>query len=383
MNRQAAMQLDTHTAQSEYRIGKTIYRIADDNDDATLRDILCKTPMTSWVTLSSEHEANYFASSRLYGQRETLIAERNNLQASPVGMCSWTGMELFVNGKPSQTGYLGELRVLPEFRKRPGIVRNGFMAVHSLAPDYPHWFTSIAVDNTVARRLLEANMKGMPVYRPQGEMVTLALPALTTRKQKRLHSATHADVPELVEFYNQQAGNFQYAPVLTESWLNQLDGSNGLHLSDFQLLRENGQLRACFALWDQHRFKQTVVRGYRSPLAQLRGIYNLYARLNGKLKLPSIGQSIDYLFIAFLAVAPDTEKTKLRQVIDSALSQAGQRGVNCAMLGLATDNPLLEKLSGYHTQTYRTCIESVYWPDQANVDMLPAGRIVQPEIALL
>ena len=383
MNRQAAMQLYAHTAQSEYRTGKTVYRIADENDDATLRDILCKTPMTSWVTLSSEHEPKYFASSRLYGQRETLIAERNNPQANPVGMCSWTGMKLFVNGNPAQTGYLGELRVLPGFRKRPGIVRNGFRAIHSLAPDYPHWFTSIAVDNKVAKRLLETNLKGMPVYQPQGEMITLALQALTTRKKKRLHSVTSADIPELVEFYNRQARNFQYAPVLTESWLRQLDGSNGLHLSDFQLLRENGQLRACLALWDQRRFKQTVVRNYRFPLAKLRRIYNLYARLSGKLALPPIGQAIDYLFIAFLAVAPGTEKTELRQIIDSALTLTGQRGTGCAMLGLAADNPLLGKLSGYRAQTYRTCIEAVYWPDQANVDTLPAGRIIQPEIALL
>lgn len=383
MNRQTAKQLNTHAAQSEYRVEKMIYRIADGNDDTTLRNILRNTPMTSWVVLSSEHEPDYFESADLFGERQTLIAERNDTTANPVGMCSWTGMELFINGTPMITGYLGELRVLPGFRKRPGIVRNGFHAVNALAPGYPHWFTSIAVNNTEARRLLEANLKGMPVYRPQGEMVTLALPASIRCRQNRLQSATSGDVPELVEFYNQQAKNFQYAPVLTETWLRQLNGSNGLRLSDFQLLRENGKLRACFALWDQRRFKQTVVHGYRFPVAQLRGIYNLYARLSGKLTLPPIGQSIDYLFIAFLAVASETEKTRLRQIIDSALSQAGQRGVNCAMLGLATDNPLLGKLSGYHSQTYRTCIEAVHWPGQIIDDSPPKGRIIQPEIALL
>ena len=91
-------------------------------------------------------------------------------------------------------------------------------------------------------------------------MVTLALPASLKHRHNHLQSATRDDVPELVEFYNQQAQPFQYAPVLTKDWLRQLDGSNGLRLSDFQLLRENGRLRACLALWDQRRFKQTVLR---------------------------------------------------------------------------------------------------------------------------
>jgi hypothetical protein len=383
MNKQTALQAGSQTGQSEYHAGKTVYRIASKEDDAMLREILRLTPMTSWVTLSSEHEPGYFDSANLFGQRDTLIAERNDAHSSPVGMCSWSGMKLFINGRQTQAGYLGELRVLPGFRKRPGIVRNGFRAVRLLAPDYPHWFTSIAVDNAVARRLLEANLKGMPVYRPQGELFTLALPTSIRRRQHCLQPAAIADLPELVEFYNQQAMNFQYAPVLTESWLRQLDGDNGLHLSDFHLLRVNGRLRACFALWDQRRLKQTVVRGYRFPLAQLHSIYNLFARLSGRLTLPPVGVAIDYLFIAFFAVAPEMEKTELRQVIDSALALTAQRRISCAMFGLAAENPLLKLLSGYRVQTYRTCIEAVHWPDQTSTDCTSAGRIVQPEIALL
>ena len=366
-----------------HRAGKTVYRIATKADDVTLRGILRSTPMSSWVTLSSEHEPDYFESSRLFGQRETLIAERDDADSTPVGMCSWTDMELYIDGQPSRTGYLGELRLLPQFRKRPGIVRNGFRALRALAPDDLHWFTSIAVDNTVARRLLEANLRGMPVYRPQGEMVTLALPASNKVEHIFMQPAVAADMPELVDFYNQQAQQFQYAPVLTETWLGNLDGSNDLQLKDFHLLHQNGRLRACFALWDQRRFKQTVVRGYRFPLAQLRWGYNLYARLGRRLALPPVGQAIDYLFVAFLAVAPDLDEAEVHQVIDSALALTQQRRINYAMLGLASDNPLLKKLAGYRVQTYHTCIEAVTWPDLMEVDSTAAGRWVQPEIALL
>lgn len=366
-----------------FRAGKTIYRMAGQGDDTILRTILRDTAMSSWITLSAEHEPSYFRSSEMFGKREALIAERDCVDSVPVGMCSWTAMPIYIDEKPTQAGYLGELRVLPEFRAKSGIIRNGFKAVRSIAPDYPYWFTSIAVDNTKARRLLEAGLKDMPRYHPLGEMVTLALPVSTRQSRFDLQPCTLADIPKLVDFYNHQAQSFQYAPVLSESWLHQLDGSNGLELQDFYVLRHNNTIRACFALWDQRCIKQTVVRGYRFPLDYMRRGYNVLAYLCGRLTLPPIGQVIDYLFIAFLAISPEFEALQFRRLINSALTLTAQRRVNCAMLGLAANNPLLKSLGRYRAQTYRTCIEAVTWHDKEVFGIPRGGRIIQPEIALL
>jgi hypothetical protein len=99
--------------------------------------------------------------------------------------------------------------------------------------------------------------------------------------------------------------------------------------------------------------------------------------------LPPIGKAIDYLIIAFLAIASDMDKAEFRLVTDTALTLTKQRRIGCALLGLAVDSPLLEKLHGYQAQTYRTCIESVNWRDRDSVDSPFTKRIVQPEIALL
>ena len=369
------------TGTTSIKYGNTNYRLAKAEDDARLRQILRDSAMPAWVTLSAEHEPNHFLSANLFGHRETLIAERDD--ASTVGMCSWTSLPVYLDGQAMEVGYLGELRVLPTFRRRPGIVRNGFKAVRVLAQEYPCWFTSIALDNTVARRLLEAGIKEMPRYRPLGEMVTLALPASTRKGSHSCQVCSEADIDELLAFYHQQARNFDYAPVLSESWLRHLDGSNGLRLQDFYLLRKEGRICASFALWDQRAFKQTVVRGYRFPLALLRQPYNLLAGLTRRVALPAIGQAIDYLFLAFLAIAPGFEATGMRRLIDEALALCAGRGVSCAMLGVAANHPLLDILNRYRAQTYRTCIESVSWPDQPPGEVTRADRVIQPEIALL
>jgi len=365
-----------------YRAAGIVYRMATVDDNTVLQDILRNNAMESWVRLTMEHEPDYFAAGQLFGESHTLLAHRENQPNEIVGMCAWTLLPGHVNGKTTITGYLGELRVQPAFRHRLSVIRNGFRAVQqfSAAQSPPFWFTSIAGENLAAKRLLEAQLPGLPVYLPRGEMNTLAFPAYQCKSSSLWQAATTADIPALVEFYNAQQQQWQFAPQLTSAWLQQLDGSNGLQLQDFYLLKRDGRITACVALWDQRRFKQTVVRGYRFPLNLLRPIYNLYAGAAGRVSLPVAGKQIDYLFLAFLAV-DESEQHLITNLIQEALSLVKQRNVALAMLGLAKDNPLLGKLIRQPHELYVTTIDSVDWPGEAAAAL--DNRPAQPEIALL
>ena len=273
----------------EYRAGSVIYRTANREDNEILNSILRQTPMTSWVTLSTQYEPCYFTSADIFGHRETIVAYKNDDSGTTVGMGSYVSIPVHINGNKVTAGYLAELRVLPAFRNKPGIIRNAFKSMENFAGTLTkdaHWFTSIATQNTVARRLLEANLKGMPEYRPQGELVSMALSAKAGKYLNIMQPARVVDIPALVEFYNRQVRLFQYSPVLSEQWLSKLDGGNGLQLQDFWLLKKDESIRACFAVWDQRNFKQTVVRGYRFPINIIRRLYNLRASLSRQVKLP-------------------------------------------------------------------------------------------------
>jgi hypothetical protein len=245
------------------------------------------------------------------------------------------------------------------------------------------WFTSIAKQNTVARRLLEANLKGMPEYKYQGELVSYALPSDCGKQNTLLQPARVEDIPALVDFYNRQASAYQYSPVLTESWLRSLNGSNGLSLGDFLLLKQADQIHASVALWDQRNIKQTIVRAYRFPLNLLRPAYNLCTRFLHRIPLPAIGEQVDYIFLAFLAI--DIEK-HVDDLLQGILYAVKKRDARIAMLGLSPQNPLTNMLSSYPKQEYHTLIESVCWPElnAANQSkQLLESLPVQPEIALL
>ncbi|MCP4697182.1 MAG: hypothetical protein GY862_10075 [Gammaproteobacteria bacterium] len=374
------MQASQHMpAPDSYQAGGIIYRKAGLSDDAALKAVLQNNTMDSWINLTTEHEPSYFDSAELFGVTTSIIART---ETSVVGMCSWSAAAVHLNGRETEAAYLGELRVMPKYRNRLSIIRNGFRSVQVLSGGgrITCWFTSIAKENIVARRLLESGLKGMPLYQQRGEMTTMALSSRAGKRQGLLQQAQAENIPALAEFYNNRSRQYQYSPVLTETWLRNLSGRNGLKLSDFWLLKDGNAIRACLALWDQRGFKQTVVRGYRFPLTVLRGPYNLLAWLSGRVMLPAAGERINYIFISFLAMDEQTQPIA-KDIISAALYSIKIRDAKIGMLGLSSDNPVLEKLSGFPHETYHTCIDSVDWP--GHKAPTPDPRLVQPEIAIL
>lgn len=371
-------------ALSEYLAGDLRYRVATPDDDETLRRLLRDNDMASWVRLSLEREPSYFAGASLMGPSTTVIAEEAQGAGRPVGTYTHALLPAHLNGQRGELGYLGGLRVDPAFRQRLRVLRHGFESIPALVDGLgaqPVLFTSIARDNRAARRVLEANLAGMPVYTPVGDLETLAISTRRGRRSGRLRRATTADVPALATFHNCRASEYQFAPLLTESWLMGLSGAQGLQLDDFWLLDDGGELRACFALWDQRMFKQTVVRGYRFPLDRLRPAVNLWLSFRERLPLPPAGQRLESVFIAFAAFDGTDEQMTI-EVMRHALHEARRRGAAAGVIGVSPNNPLRKLLRRHFAPAvYHTCVETVAL--SGNEAMELDGRPPQPEVAVL
>ena len=162
--------------------------------------------------------------------------------------------------------------------------------------------------------------------------------------------------------------------------MRNLDGKYGLEITDIWLLKDGDVIRACFALWDQRRIKQTVVRSYRYPLNQLRVLYNLFARLRHRVRLPAPGRPIDYIFIAFMAI-DKIAYPLVDHILSEALYRVRERGVGVAMLGCSALNPMLQQLEKFPQERYSTYIYKVEWLGESSVVL--DDKPVQPEIAIL
>ncbi len=358
-----------------------MYRRAAPQDDAALRAMLRENAMDSWVVMSLEREPYYFGGDNLMGESGAVIAHRADVPERTVGMYNYALLTVHVDGKPVQAAYLGGLRVQLSFRHKLGILKHGFASIPHLAPGRGVYFTSVASENGAARRLLEKRLNGMPLYRPEGEVETLAIAVRQARSSGLLQPAVPADIPALVEFSNRQSSAYQFSPVLSEAWLQGLTGEKGLRLSDFWLLKNGREVRGCLAVWDQRAFKQTVARAYRFPLGLLRPAYNLWAGTAGRIQLPASGRRLEQAFLSFVAFDDSVENVML-DAVREGLAKVSDKNAVAGVVGFSTHNPLLARLkNAMPFNVYRTCIESVALPGQSMPEL--DGRATQPEVALL
>jgi len=369
-----------------FQAGSILYRRATRADDSALRSVLEQNPMQGRVRLSLQRAPSCFAADNLMGRSVPVLALDRSADDRTVGMYECSFPPLWLNGNAAHAGYLGGLRVNPAYRRRPSVLKNGFASIPVLLEDelkgIPTWFTSIASDNHAARRILEAGLRGMPHYRPAGELETLVISTRQARRGGKLRQATPDDIPQLAELHTGQAVGYQFSARLGEHWLRGLCGANGLRIGDFLVLEEHGKLLACIALWDQRAFKQTVVQGYRFPLNVLRGAHNLAAFMRGRPTLPRSGARLESIFLAFLACRPSVPDRTLLAVLREALWQVKQRGAGLGIIGLSVQNPRLSGLrAGLRGVVYRTCIEQVtlHGAQAFTLDRRPP----QPEIAIL
>ena len=361
-----------------------VFRRAQTEDDAHLRRIIRQNEMESWVKLSFEREPDYFSADNLMGESYSVIVHKDNHSKETMGMYACSFLPVRINGVPEYIGYLAGLRIAKTHRNKLRYVKNGYDSIARLIPHKstrPYWFTSISSDNIPAKKLLEAGLKGLPVYSPVGEMKTLAISASQAKENGILQPVSHEDINELIIFYSEQTLNYQFAPVLTAQWLSQLQGEKGLSLEDFFIIRQQGVIVACLAIWDQRKFKQTRVKGYQFPLNKIRPVYNLFAAITKRTPLPKTGKKLEQVYISFAACDKQNEDHFIHAIQD-VLYKIKQRNSNMAVIGLSMENPLVSLIEKhFHTHTYQTCIETVSWKTQDHPDL--NINSVQPEVAVL
>jgi hypothetical protein len=368
------------------------FSLATPADDAEIRRLLRENSMPGRITVALEREPDYFAQDRRQvGEHQTIIV-RQGARAIGFGTCSVRSR--FVNGRPQRVGYLSGLRLDAQVAGRFDLLRRGYKLFRELRrPDGPgHYFTSIAADNHRALQFLERGLPGMPAYEFVSEFVTLLVrvprrgfrgPNSRTPVSDRNFQANEcsASAEELAAFLNEHNRQYQFTACWTADELTALRPL-GLRLEDSRVIRDGARVIACAALWDQRSFKQVVVRGYAQPLAMLRPLINLSARLTGAPRLPAIGSVLAHAMVSPLAAQADRPELP-GLLIEELVSVAGNRGLDFVTLGFAANDPRLAAVrSRFACREYRSRLYSVHWPETAGAAGLD-GRLPWPEVSLL
>lgn len=362
------------------RDGPYSFARATATDRQEINRLLAENPMGGRITVSLEQAPDPFAADFGLSDNHVGILARYR-DGAAVGYCERTTWAAFVNGASANLPYLGALRVAQAHRNRIRVLRGGFSALrHAERGDETGFaLTSIAEDNAPARRVLTANVDGLPRYTELGRYVTLFLRARRRALPPGLRHGRAADLPAIADLLNHVGRVRQFAPVWSAERLASL-GASGLRPEDFLLAEEGGALTACAALWDQSCRRQAVVRGYVGGLARLRPFANFAAPFLGVPRLPAVGERIGHAAVSHLA-AMDAQR--VAPLLAGLCARAAGRGISTLYVGLPAGDPALENIrKRMRAVELVTRLYAVHWPEVPAPTLDPALPI-HPEAGLM
>lgn len=367
------------------------FALATRGDDAGIRHLLATNAMPGRIRLRFEREPDYFSGCGAMGPFTQVLVARAGERV--VGLACRAVRPMFVAGRRENVGYLGQLRIHPQYRGR-SLVARGFRLLRELNGDgrARGYVTTIVEGNAEAEGVLvHRRRRSMPRYRFVDTLVTLTLPVpRAAGRMPALPETWSAATPAFSRLATSFLGGLKAAaPLLSAPSLETpassrpresdirtflethgsrrnffpiFESTPGLDAGDFVAVFRGGEPAGVAALWDQHAYKQTVIDGYDRLLGAARPLVNAAAALRGRPTLPRPGSALRMAYGSFFCAAGN-DRGVARELIARLLRLAGERGYAHLVLGFAEKDPLLGPARAFRHVAYRSGIYTVSWEE--------------------
>jgi len=364
--------------------------LANTDDDADLRAVLAATPMPGMISIGFHREPSFFRAAVVDGRFRQAAVIRDQAADRVVGLGCRSVCTRYVDGRPIPIGYLSNLRVLPDHRRK-GLVARLYAFLHRMHKDgrTPLYLTTIAHDNHTALKVLTSGRVGLPAYHFAGCYHTMTLSLARQRKSGghsaglEVRPARNDDKGILLDFMQSVGPRRQFFPCYESQDFFTSDGLlSGLRPEDLLLAFRGKRLVGTLGGWDQQAFRQTVVHGYGRPLSWLRPLYNVRASCRGLPKLPRPGRPLRCLMGA-IPLTVDDDPAVFRMLLETLLQERSDRQWECLFLGMHQSDPLLPALHNWPAERYTTRVYLACWKDGENLRQSLDARPLYLELGSL
>ena len=301
------------------------------------------------------------------GEKAVIPIVRDLENGVIVGMGACIIRKAYINGEIKNTGYLGGLKGLPDYRKKVPAISLTYSYLHDeTKDDVDLYYTTILKENTAVQKMLEKKRKNMPEYRRIGEYTVYSFRTgvKTRTKGWTLEKGSMKEL-ESLDLWNPEKYNFSPAEAAL----------HGLSDKDIYVLKDSeGKAEAACAIWNQQSWKQYIITGYGGIYKWLK---KLPLRLTGYPDLPKEGVPVNYASISLLAVrdgSPDAAELLIRKAAEKAA------GYDFLMIGLFENHPFRGVMEKMKCIKYQSILYTVHWEDSGlELD----GRPINLEVGLL
>jgi GNAT superfamily N-acetyltransferase len=355
-------------------------------DDAALRALFRRTSMGTGIEVSFEREPSYFEASGIQGDKSEVGVIRDRLSGHIVGSGTRIMRQGFLNGELTDVGYLGDLRIDPDFRNRTLAARI-YRALQDREPWCEWYYTVIFEENVRALETIAKARAGLPTYHDCGRLFCPGielrgrLPRISSPGVS-LRPGMKNDLPQIVECLNRNLSRRQFANV---HHLQDFQGGTrwrGLNPEDFQIAERDNKIIGVMAAWDQSTFKQTRIVRYHGRWRWLAPLSRAVAPLRRAPGLPHAGECLSYLYACCVAVDNDDVhvfRALLRELYNAHI---GKKWLYF-MIGLHERDPFAPVLNEYPRVPFVGRLFAVKLSAQSTKAPALDGRIPSIEVATL
>lgn len=335
------------------------------DDEAELRDLMQKTVMPGMIRLSYGREPHFFHALSVLGAFNQIVVARNTAGCI-VGSSIRSIKPMYINGVKQQIGYLSHLRLEKQYRGKLSLAK-GFKYLNALHQDArcPFYLTTIMADNVGAQQVLAKGRKRVPHYHFWGKINTYLIGDVrksTMSSSLRINFAQELDRKEILHFLYREGKQKQFFPDYTESDFNSDTGLlRDLNWSDILVAKQDGEIVATLALWNQNAFKQIMVQSYHPLLNVVRPAYNLYTKLSHHPRLISPGKPLDIYYAALVCVK-NNETRFFQPLITRAANTVNKQRKAILALGLHENDGLNDAVTDMRYRLLRSNLYLVSFP---------------------
>jgi hypothetical protein len=299
--------------------GRYTYDLCSSTDGNDILEILESDISPNNISLVYTRRPNPIQSFEYEGKEVKVVVCRDTQNKNQiVGFGALAIRELYINGKPTNVGYLFNLKVGKKYKNKLKI-NKGYDLLFSHSNEVPLYYTTIVDGNTKAKKLLEKRRSIMPRYTNAGQIITHVLRAKSNISpyDSVLHRCDENTISEVVRFINSQGKNKDFFPRLTWPPKNSL-----LNNKDFYFIKENDEIIAAGALWDQSSYKQLKVVSYSGAIKMFYWLRKPLSWLN-IFHFVKTGENIKYKTMSYWAVK-DNNKTYFDLFVSQVRKELGK-----------------------------------------------------------
>jgi hypothetical protein len=342
---------------------------------------LARIPLGGKPSLSCRREPDFFAGLEAVGEQTEVIGVYD--EDVLTGACTRSWKKVWIDGRMAWIGYLGGLRLPPEYQRHMYLPA-GYRLLREIDKDKPGClYLCTFVSRSGSMQIMTRPRPGLLRFHSWGtyHAYSLLAPRYSFRVRfPAVHRARREEVPELLEFLNEEGRTKQFHPVLeardfTDGSLRSLNGSA------WYLWAPGGKIRAAAAVWDQTPCRQVIVEEYPRSLRLTLQLLNGCLRLIGRQSLPNEGEQMEMRYLAF-ATAEGNDPSALARVVRAALADLGGTDARLLSIGFADTDPLKDSVRSFVKARYDSRVFLAYW-DGGQPHLPERNRIPCLELATL